>query len=138
MDLLLWETEFYAVSVITGEVEGFTGAYIQAYDIQGAMRSIRNLNLDYLQLTGTFFDSEEAIREDKGESTEPEEVETRMSYDEFSDWLDLASTREGLVEALARFRDTEGMSDYVKIIEGYIKNYDKKDNSEENTSEEVG
>ena len=145
MELLLWETEFYALSVVTGEVERFSGTYVEAYTLQEALKSIRKLNLNYLQLTGTWFDTAQDILTDEAfyeKLTDPAKVVKGMSYDDFQDWLDLALTRDDLVAALDRFKKEKGLTDYVKVIEAYIKNYDEKDgkedNSKESPDEEVG
>ena len=145
MELLLWETEFYALSVVTGEVERFSGTYVEAYTLQEALKSIRKLNLNYLQLTGTWFDTAQDILTDEAfyeKLTDPANIVKGMSYDDFQDWLDLALTRDDLVAALERFKKEKGLMDYVKVIEAYIKNYDEKDgkedNSKESPDEEVG
>lgn len=145
MELLLWETEFYALSVVTGEVERFSGTYVEAYTLQDALKSIRKLNLNYLQLTGTWFDTAQDILTDEAfyeKLTDPANIVKGMSYDDFQDWLDLALTRDDLVAALERFKKEKGLMDYVKVIEAYIKNYDEKDgkedNSKESPDEEVG
>jgi hypothetical protein len=146
MKLLLWETEFYALSVVTGKLELFSGTYVEAQDIQDALKAIRKMGLNYLQLTGVWFDNvEDVLAEDdfQDKLEEPAEVSKGMSFDDFSDWLEKSSSREGLVEALKRFRAEEGMEDYVKIIKAYIRKFDrnnKKDdsNDKKDTDEKMG
>ena len=136
MKLLLWETEFYALSVLTGELESFRGTYIEAYDLQSAIKAVRKRGMDYLQLTGTFFDDVDDILRDESfyEGLE-KEPELGMSFDDFTDWLDQASGREALTEALEKYKELAGMGDYVKIIEAYLKLYDNKNKDNKDDKE---
>jgi hypothetical protein len=137
--MLLWETEFYALSVVTGELESFRGVYIQARHFAEALKIMRKDKLDYLQLTGKWFADAEAVMSDRDfyeKLTDPQNIVKGMSYDEFMEWLDLALCRKDLTSALERFKNTEGMEDYVKILEIYIKNYDEENGSNEDQGSE--
>lgn len=132
---MLWETEFYALSLLNGELESNRGMFIDAESLQEALKVIRGMNLDYLQLTGKFFTDSKSILDDDAfyeKLEEPKKTVKGMSYDDFNDWLEKAQTREDLEEALAKFRTEKGMSEYVRIIEAYIKNYDEKERNNEN------
>lgn len=150
--MVLWETEFFAISVVTGEVECFAGIYIEAETMQQATSVMRRMGLDYLQLTGAWFLNAQEIKKEMekegldvtmlGEGNadrdpyeldkiyegiiRPSNLVKNMSYDNFHDWLDLSDCREDLMSTLIAFKTEGGLEDYVKIIEIYIKNYDKE------------
>jgi len=132
--MILWKTEFFALSVITGEIETFDGAYIKADTITDAMVTMRAMGLDYLQLTGEWFKDSESVdmnNEFYKKLISPDTIIKDMSFDEFTDWLDLALEKEDLIAAREEFEKVEGLEDYVTIINIYIKKYDKKDKGEE-------
>jgi len=136
----LWETEFYALSVLNGDLESFRGIFIEAPNIQEALRIVRRMKLDYLQLTGVWYKDFKAIRmEEEFEEVINEGFEAvkSMSYDEVMDWLDKASDREDLERLLIDFGNEKGMEEHKKIIEQYLKDYDKRKDSNESEEEDV-
>lgn len=137
--MVLWETEFYALSVLTGNVECFRGAYIQANGFQEALKIMRRDRLDYLQLTGKWFADADAIESDQAftdKLADPEGDILGMSYDDFMDWLDLAVSKEDLIKALDTFRGRKGFNDYVKILTVYLDNYDEEGGSKGGSEKE--
>jgi hypothetical protein len=142
--LLLWETEFFAVSVLTGDIKSYRGIFIQSDSISNALKQIRGLGFDYLQLTGNHYNSfEEVLMTDDfyEKLTNPKNIVEGMSFDEFMDWLELGASENDLLSAKKAFEKEEGMEEYIKIIDMQIKlKYgDKKDNKEEdNNTEEMG
>lgn len=132
--MVLWETEFFALSVITGEVESFRGVYIKADTIVNAMLTVRNMELDYLQLTGNWFTDIEAVgmnEEFYKKLTSPKNIVENMSFDEFADWLDLALGKDDLIAAKREFEKEGGLDEHIKIINIYIEKYDEKNKDEE-------
>lgn len=131
----VWETEFYAVSVITGDLERFQGMYISGDTYQEAVKNIRLLKLDYVQLTGTSFASiQHAIMDEKfyQKLSDPKNIVKGMTYDDFSNWLDLALSKEDLLEARTAFEEVGGLEEYIKVIDAHIKvKYDDKEDNEE-------
>jgi hypothetical protein len=141
--ILLWETEFFAVSTITGETNSYRGIFIQADTINNAIKHIRGMGMDYLQVTGTSFNSfEEILATDifYNKLTNPKNIVKDMSYDEFMDWLELAVTKDDLLAAKRAFEKEGGLEDHIKIIDLHIKLKYGKDNEEDNEedTEEVG
>lgn len=137
----VWETEFYAVSVVTGDLERFQGMYISGETYQEAVKNLRLMKLDYVQLTGTSFLSiQHAIMDEKfyQKLSDPRNIVKDMTYDDFSDWLDLALSKEDLLEAREAFVEAGDLEEYIKVIDAHIKvKYDdKEDNSEEEKEED--
>lgn len=130
--MLLWETEFFAVSMITGDIETFRGIFINANTLPDAQKSIRRMRMDFLQLTGNWFKNfEEVIKNDKFyKPIEKEEIDiSSMSFDDFCEWLDNALTVDDLMEAKLIVKETcEDPTEYLKIIEIFIKQKNEKDN----------
>ena len=136
--MILWETEFFAVSVLSGEIESYRGVFIQAPSIQEAFKIARVTKLDYLQFTGKSFPDMEAVMRDeefydKLDSLK-EEIKS-MDFDAFYDWLDLANSLEDLINAKNEFEGVAGMEEHVKIIEMYINKYGKKKDSNKEEGE---
>lgn len=143
--MVLWETEFYALSILTGNLESFRGLFIEAETLQQALKVLRDKKLDYLQLTGEHFASLQAILDADNfyeKLSSPRDAIKGMSYDEFYAWLDLAPDKETLVETLDTFKGERGMEHYVKVLEIYIRDYEensgRKEGGEEASNEEVG
>lgn len=130
--MLLWETEFFAVSMITGDIETFRGIFINANTLPDAQKSIRRMRMDFLQLTGNWFKNfEEVIKNDKFyKPIEKKEIDiSSMSFDDFCEWLDNALTVDDLMEAKLIVKETcEDPTEYLKIIEIFIKQKNEKDN----------
>lgn len=143
-----WETYFYAVSRETGEVKSYPGMHLMAESYEAALQFLKLRNLDYINLTGNYFETLEQLMTNekfyKGLS-DPRNIIKDMTYDDFIDWLDLAETEEDLLYAKDAFKAEEGLEEYVKIIESQIKHRygekkkkksnRKKDDSKEDTGE---
>lgn len=132
--MVLWETEFYAISVVTGTVERFRGMFVQAHSLQEAFLAAREMKLDYLQFTGEWFRDFDHVRMDETFYKQLlQDQVLKMDFDEFLDWLDLASTKKDLIVAREHFSDLDDFTEHVKIIDMKIKQYEekKKDNNSE-------
>lgn len=119
-----YETEFFALCVITGEIKPFIGTYVAAPDLSNALKFIRESGFDYLQLTGNYYKSyDEMISHTKfyQKLSDPKGLVKAMNYDDFNDWLDLALSIDDLNAAKIEFKKVE-LFEYVKIIDAYIKN----------------
>lgn len=138
-NMRVWETEFYAVSYLTGELTRFTGMYITGSTYQIAVRNLRDLQLDYLQLTGVTFPSlEHAIMDEKFYSrlSDPKNIVKGMDYDDFNDWLSLAVDKKDLLSARDAFVEAGGLEEYIKAIDAFIKvKYDDKEDTGEEEEE---
>lgn len=144
--LWLWETEFFAVSVMDGKIKSYRGIFIQADTLPNAVVAIRNMKLDYLQLTGEkYLNFEQVIMDDKFHDKlgNISELVKDMDFDEFSDWLELALTKEDLLKARRTLEKEVGLEKHIKIIDAYIKRYEEKGESDkeeddEESKEEMG
>lgn len=140
-DKLLWETRFFALSQVSGEIVGYRGIFIQANTLPDAMKAIRNMNAPYLFLTGVWFkDFESVIMNDNFHDPIDKgtlDIES-MSFDEFCDWLDNSLTVGDLIKAKKIVKDTvKTPEEHFKIIDTYIKRRNNEEtNQEENDEEE--
>lgn len=138
--MVLWETEFYALSFLDGEMKSFRGMFIEAETYQNALKVLRKMDLDYLQLTGDFFDDFDSIKnhdEFYEKLTSPKNIVKDMDYDAFMNWLELAECKKDLEDALERFKGEEGMEDYVNVIKIFIRDYEKKSNNSKEGDENL-
>jgi len=139
--LLLWETEFFALSVVSGVIESYTGVLIEATTLQEAMKISRDAGMDYLQFTGGAYESQQDYKVDKEfyqKLTNPHNIVGDMDYDQFCDWLDLATCVEDLQAARREFEKAKGLEEYIKVIDAQIKlKYDKENNQEKGGKEEA-
>ena len=135
-----WETYFYAVSRITGEVTAYPGMHLMAPTYEDAMKFLKDKHLDYINLTGGYYESLEEMQIDEKfykKLTNPKNIVKDMSYDDFVDWLDLADDKEDLLAARDAFEREEGMEEYVKIINSQIRHrYGKKKKSNKANKED--
>lgn len=135
-----WETYFYAVSRLTGEVTAYPGMHLMAPTYEDALQFLKSRNLDYINLTGGYFDSLEQLMTNEKfykKLTNPHNIVKDMTYDDFIDWLDLAETEEDLIYAKEAFKEEKGLEEYVKIIESQIKHrYGKKNKKKNNEKKE--
>jgi hypothetical protein len=143
MKKLLWETQFFAISAMTGEIETYRGMFIQSETLQNATKGMRALGLDYLQLTGVSYNSYDEI--DKEETLykaliDPHNIVKGMTFDDFMEWLEIATTEDDLLAAKEAFIEAKGLDEYVKVIDIHIKlKYgDKKKTKDEDDQEETG
>ena len=131
---LLWETEFFAISIITGRVRVYNGMLIQAESFVSAYEKLRDLKQDFLQLNGVWYkdpDIQEAKRESKEmrrkvakENDKPiksiKVINEDFSYDEFMDWLDGFSTSAGIKKVLTQY-ERKGLEKEMEIIKLYLR-----------------
>ena len=138
MQKLLWETEFYAISVITGDLTIYRGTFIEAPTIQEAIRNARSRKFDYLQFTGEYFKNYESvlIKDLFHKRLEDPLQMMDMGYDEFMDWLDLANDLRDLEIARDTFERYPELDDYRKVIELQIKIRDNDSKKENDNQEE--
>lgn len=136
---VLWETEFYAISVVTGKMERFRGMFISADNMQLATQAARIMKLDYLQLTGEWYESYEHVTMDDEfykKLTDPHNIVKDMTFDEFMDWLELAIGIEDLEAAREEFIKAGDLEEYVKVINTHIKIKYGEEDQEENDPED--
>jgi len=149
---LFWETEFFAVSNITGKIERFEGIYVEGTSQSDALINARELGLDYLQITGNKFSKEELesitdpFMEDLSEEpkaildeeTDKEKVKGMESFQDFSSVLDLMGfddfaswienmDKQELIKLKHILSLGEKNEEQIKIINVYIKKYEEKD-----------
>lgn len=138
----VWQTQLTAINHKTGDLEQFISPhYFQGYNYQHAHESLSKSGMDYLQLTGVWFNSvDDAMNHTKFYETfsEPYNLTKGMTFDEFHDWLALGEM-DDVIAALYRFREDGRVQQYVEMIEGYLKHkYGwKEDEGEEKGSEEA-
>ena len=132
---LLWETRFFALSQISGNLEGYRGIFIEALTITDAMKSVRKMNAPYLYLTGDWYRDFESIAQNDS-FHKPIKEKTlnveKMSFDDFCDWLDNSLTLDDLLQARNIVKETvKTPQEHFKIIDNYIKKIqDGKDQKE--------
>lgn len=136
----VWQTQLTALNYKTGRMEQFISPhYFEAVNFEQAHERLHHSGMDYLQLTGTWFNSlEDAMNYTKfyEDISDPYNLTKNMTYDEFHDWLGLG-TEEDVVAALERFREDGRVKEHVKMIEGYLRmKYGwKEENDEEDKNE---
>lgn len=135
--MVLWETEFYAISMVTGKMERFRGMFIQAHTLQAAIEHARAIKLDYLQFTGTWYKDFDHVRMDEEFYNRLPNIR-EMSYDDFVDWLDLALTKDDLMAVREEVLKIPELSEHLKVIDLQIKlkyGGEKKKGNEEDPEE---
>lgn len=139
--MVLWETEFYAISQITGEMQRYRGMFIQANSLQQAMKNARKMKLDYLQMTGDWYPDMEHVQMDKefyAKLIDPIKM-AAMEYDEFNDWLDKAISKEDLLAARSEMEKVPTLEEHIKILDLHIKiKYDDNEEEEEDQKSSDG
>ena len=133
----LWETRFFALSQVTGEIENFRGVFIKARDITEATRAVREMQMDYLQLSGRWYKTLEDIKKEEmflGKLNSKEVKFSKMTFDEVYDWLKGAISLEDLKEARERLLEEEGTKDYIPLVDKLIREYEES--CEEDSDEE--
>jgi hypothetical protein len=137
--MVLWETEFFAISVVTGEIERYRGVFINAMSLTEAYRAVRKMNMNFLQLTGDWFNNfEEVIKNDNFYNPiMNDDLNIQgMSFDDFCDWIDNALTVDDLLAAKEIVKETVGNPiEYLKIIDTYIKKKNEENNKEDSNEE---
>ena len=135
-----WETEFFAISAVTGELKKYDGLWIRSENAQRALQFLRINGYEYLQITGKSLDEREflSLQNFKGKLDDIEDF-LEMDYDEFTDWLGEAVSKEDILEAREMFLEFEDLDHFVKVIDVYLKDhYGESDNNnkEDNNKEE--
>lgn len=139
-----WETEFFAVSVLTGDVENYNGIFITAPTIQEAIKVIRESGFSYLQVTGTYFETLQSamvyvnnIKDEKNISKKDsmlKKFET-MSFEEICRMLD-NQPKEKIEELISMESKFPNFVEQFKAVKGYYKNkYGDKEKGENNNEE---
>lgn len=135
-DKRVWETKLTAVNHHTGSLQQYIAPqYFAGVNYQEAAEQLSKSGFTYLQLTGeSFLSIEEAsnLRKIYDDITEPYNLVSDMTTDEFLDWIALADDINTLQDALEAFRNDGRVGEHVKMIEGYIKfKYGSKTSEEE-------
>lgn len=137
--MMLWETEIFALDMITGNLDRFRGTFIEANTLQEAIQKARKNGLTYLQFTGNFYrDAQHVMMEEEyyQKLVDPRNLTKDMDFDAFSDWLDLAETKEDLLAARQEFMKYPELSEHLKVIDARINlQYGNKSTGEENDQE---
>jgi hypothetical protein len=118
--MLIWETEFTALSVVSGELTIYRGPFVKADTMQEAVKHARVEGMDYLVVTGKWYEDIEEVRKED-EFYEKLDEAKGMDYDDFCDWLDLVTDKEQLEKIREEFSQEGGLKEYLKIIDTQIK-----------------
>ena len=143
----MFETEFYALSIMTGDIQKYLGDYIIAPSIDKAVQILRDAENDYLQVNGKWKYIEEAddadfnyeVSIEKVEEIIDEELENAskaisfikdLEYDDFIDYLESLSLYE-LQNLLINLGKNKKDLKLKGIIATHIKLNHKEDGNKE-------
>lgn len=133
-NFVLWETEFFAISMLSGQLEKYRGLYIKAKEFTEAMKWMRAFNLTHLQLTGRYFNNfDEVVRSNMSKEGEMDIYKmdiSKMAFDDFMDMLDNAETIEDLIDIKEMVVRDEAPEAYINIINNRIDEYENEEEDE--------
>ncbi len=151
MDKKVWQTEYFALNFLTGEMErAISDYYFEGVNFEQAQLSLVRAKKPWLRLTGNWFINKADIKEDFdlpeviSESrdagdirddlykaiSDPENLVKDMSVDDFLDWLNISDKLDDILATQKAFLKSKVDDKYNRLIIGHLKhkyNYGSED-----------